>query len=291
MYHPTTISLKVSDLLVEHTNFWNLPLLRQTFAADDVNHILSIKAKPHLRDSKQWGFNPYGSYTSQSGYPLVELINELQNPSAPMPPIEKRLWSLSCALAVKANLRSRDLQVEAACAACGHRSETVCDVLFTFPEAQDVSNSLENPLPPTGFSQTFSSKLKLQTPQQPSSPNGRSLHHEVSNATLDPLGRATFNTVELHGRRSYSRLVSPILYDILSLHWAVERMVNLKQTRIIFEFSLPALHDVLAHPDYHPELYQHFETLHTLLQRLDFWCFRLAPLPANKAALEIATSY
>ncbi|CAN6971763.1 unnamed protein product [Brassica rapa subsp. trilocularis] len=68
-------------------------------------------------------------------------------------------------------------------------------------------------------------------------------------------------------------------------------MVNLKQTRIIFEFSLPALHDVLAHPDYHPELYQHFETLHTLLQRLDFWCFRLAPLPANKAALEIATSY
>ncbi|CAG7861750.1 unnamed protein product, partial [Brassica rapa] len=94
----------------------------------------------------------------------------------------------------------------------------------------------------------------------------------------------------LHSRRSYSRLVSPILYDILSLHWAVERMVNLKQTRIIFKFSLPALRDVLAHPDYHPELYQHFETLHTLLQRLDFWCLRLAPLPANKAALEIATS-
>ena len=59
-----TLSLKVSDLLVEHTNFWNLPLLRRTFAADDVDRILSIKAKPHLRDSKQWGFNPYGSYTS-----------------------------------------------------------------------------------------------------------------------------------------------------------------------------------------------------------------------------------
>ncbi|CAN7091335.1 unnamed protein product, partial [Brassica rapa subsp. narinosa] len=94
----------------------------------------------------------------------------------------------------------------------------------------------------------------------------------------------------LHSRRSYSRSVSPILSDILSLHWDVERMVNLKQTRIIFEFSSPPLRDVLAHPDYHLELYQHFETLHTLLQRLDSWCLRLAPLPALKAALEIAIS-
>ena len=71
------------------------------------------------------------------------------------PNIRHFLWrSLSGVLLVKANLRSSGLQVKAACAACGHRSETICHILFTCPEAQDVLNSLEYPLPPTRFSKT-----------------------------------------------------------------------------------------------------------------------------------------
>lgn len=63
---------------------------------------------------------------------------------------------------------------------------------------QRASRAKSKKIPKSGL-QSSKLKLKLQTPQQPSMPNGRSLHHEVSNATLDPLGRATFNTVELHG--------------------------------------------------------------------------------------------
>nr|VDD61881.1 unnamed protein product [Brassica oleracea] len=44
-------------------------------------------------------------------------------------------------------------------------------------------------------------------------------------------------TLLLHSRRAYSSVVSPLHADILRLHWAVESMRNLRQTRVIFEFS------------------------------------------------------
>lgn len=94
----------------------------------------------------------------------------------------------------------------------------------------------------------------------------------------------------LHSRRSYSLAFSHTLADLHSLHWAVESMVNLKQTRIIFEFSLPSLRDALANPSSHPESQWLFDAVHVLPQKLDSWCLRVAPSSENKAALEIATS-
>ncbi|KAF3590001.1 hypothetical protein F2Q69_00028363 [Brassica cretica] len=67
-------------------------------------------------------------------------------------------------------------------------------------------------------------------------------------------------------------------------------MVNLKQTRIIFEFSSLSLQEALANPSSHPESRWLINAVHVLLQKLDSWCLRLTPSSENKAALEIATS-
>lgn len=62
--------------------------------------------------------------------------------------MEGPLWSL----AVKERLRSRCINVDATCNACGHHSETICHVLFSCPFAQDVWHSIGYPQPPAGFS-------------------------------------------------------------------------------------------------------------------------------------------
>ena len=97
LYHPSNpinLSLKVSDLLVEHTGFGNSTMLKRTFAEDDVHRILAIQARPSHPDSLRWVFTPFGSYTSKSGYKLLEdLIYLNRSNNVFLPPLEKRLWS------------------------------------------------------------------------------------------------------------------------------------------------------------------------------------------------------
>lgn len=83
---------------------------------------------------------------------------------------------------------------------------------------------------------------------------------------------------------------SPIMADLLSLHWAVESMANLKQKKIIFEYSSLSLRDTLANPNSLPEFCGLVDAVHALLQKLESWCLRLAPSSENKAAMEIAVS-
>ncbi|KAG2303831.1 hypothetical protein Bca52824_032482 [Brassica carinata] len=218
MYHPTnpiTLSLKVSDLLVENTTFWNIPMLRQTFAHDDVDRILSIRAKPHLQDAKRWGFKPFGSYTSQS--------------AAPLPPLEKP------------NLRSRGTQVDATCASCGHSYQTepkskllIHPYIDLFPGSSGTSGKLETP--------------------------------------------SCLNALNSQLRTSGTRL------------WKTLRSGLMSMSRIIFEFSSPSLRDALANPNSHPELRWLFDAVNVLLQKIEFWCLRLAPSSENIAVMEIAVS-
>lgn len=145
--------------------------MRRTFEEHDVHRILSIQAKPYCTDKKRWGFTSFGSYTSQSGYRLLEDIRDLQGPSTTtLSPLETRLWSnlwktktspklrhflwraLSSALAVKERLHSRCINVETTCNACVHHLETICHVLFSCPLALEVWDALGLPLPPAGFS-------------------------------------------------------------------------------------------------------------------------------------------
>lgn len=389
MYHPTnpiTLSLKVNDLLIEHTNLWDVPLLRRTFVSEDVDRILCITARPHLRDSKKWCSSPSGLYTTQSGYRLAELINELQQPPpAPIPPIEKRLWSnlwkvktlpkirhflwraLSGALAVKANLRSRGIQVSETCASCGQGSETVSHVLFTCPSALDVWRALNFPIPPAGFSpnsvflnlhyltegakrpstdsslrrsfpwilwhlwkarnsllfertklspETIKNMIKddseiwflanqadgptnteavtsswLRPPVRSLKCNvGSSWSNDRSSCGASWILRNHNGETLMHSRRSFSMVTSSLSADLLSLHWAVESLANLKQTNVILEFSSPALCEALAHPNCYPLHAQIFESLNSLLPFLGPWCLRLAPSSENKVATEIAIS-
>ncbi|KAG2282999.1 hypothetical protein Bca52824_054219 [Brassica carinata] len=117
LYHPSNpinLSLKVSDLLVEHTGFWNSTMLKRTFAEDDVHRILAIQARPSHLDSLRWGFTPFGSYTSKSGYKLLEDLIDLNGSNNVfLPPLEKQ------------RLRSRNINVVATCNACGHHTETI----------------------------------------------------------------------------------------------------------------------------------------------------------------------
>ena len=94
----------------------------------------------------------------------------------------------------------------------------------------------------------------------------------------------------LHSRRAYSSVVSPLHADILSLHWAVESMRNLRQTRVIFEFSSVELRDALQSPSRYQEHHVLLENIHYLLSDIDSWCLRFASPSENTTARENVVS-
>lgn len=116
-----------------------------------------------------WGFTKSGGYSSKSGYALLEVLEDLKSPPAsPTPPLERQLWRsiwkvkttpklrhflwriLFGALAVKARLQSRGINIDATCSSCGNGREDINHVLFHCRFVQDVWSLSAVPLPPSG---------------------------------------------------------------------------------------------------------------------------------------------
>lgn len=69
-------------------------MLKRTFVEEDVHRILSIQPRTSHPNSLRRGFTSFGSYTSKSGYKLLEDLRDLNGSNhASLPPLEKRLWS------------------------------------------------------------------------------------------------------------------------------------------------------------------------------------------------------
>ena len=72
--------LNVADLLIPHTGLWDTHKLNELFIEEDAASILSIKPLIHKEDRLCWGFTREGSYSSQSGYKLIDTLKNLQAP-------------------------------------------------------------------------------------------------------------------------------------------------------------------------------------------------------------------
>lgn len=171
MYRPDSIvdlSLSVSDLLIPNSNIWDAQRIRNMFVDDDVSRILNIRPAFNLSDRLCWAFTRDGSYSSQSGYKMIESLRPGIND---LSPVEKRVWSniwkletspkirhfiwraLAGALAVSDQLRYRGIPVDRNCKQCSHGVETICHALFNCPPAANTWVAAGLPLPPRGLSQ------------------------------------------------------------------------------------------------------------------------------------------
>ena len=150
---PVDLTLLVSDLINPHLGGWDVRRVRQVIAVEDVDRVLKTKIELSKEDSLRWGFSNNGVYNSKSGYKLLQDLQEQRAPaSSRLPPIEKQLWSklwkvkappmlkhflwhsLSGALAVKQQLRSRGIRLDPVCPLCGLDTENISHMLFIAPE-------------------------------------------------------------------------------------------------------------------------------------------------------------
>lgn len=159
MYRPDTVvdlTLLVSDLLIPNTTFWDVQKVRQLIIDEDSEAILNMKPALHLEDMLVWGLTRDGTYSSQTGYKLIDSLRNSQaseHRSLSPPPIEKHLWSniwklktspkikhfvwraLSGALAVATQLRSRGIPMDKV---CGAGNKSICHTLFTCFSALEI---------------------------------------------------------------------------------------------------------------------------------------------------------
>lgn len=143
------LTLCVDELLFPNTEFWDVQKVRSLFVEDDANLILAVKMIQHNQDLWRWGFTKDGVYSTRSGYRLLESLRCSEAPmSNKLPPIKRNLlnniwklptspqiihfiWrTLSVAVAVSDQLRSRSIQVDPKCKLCGDHRETICHMLF-----------------------------------------------------------------------------------------------------------------------------------------------------------------
>ncbi|KAG2307175.1 hypothetical protein Bca52824_026923 [Brassica carinata] len=122
-------------------------------------------------DSVCWGFTKDGTYSTQSGYKLLDALIDFDHPQATiLSPIERQLWknlwkikapqkikhfmwrALSGALAVKERLTTRGIQVDTTCLGCGRDIESICHVLFSCDKAKEAWDLANVPIPQSGFS-------------------------------------------------------------------------------------------------------------------------------------------
>lgn len=89
------LTLKVCDLIHARYGTWDAERIRHLFVEEDANHILGMKTNLQHPDAVVWGFSRSGTYDSQSGYKLLNLLHTIENPMIvpTLPPIEKKLWS------------------------------------------------------------------------------------------------------------------------------------------------------------------------------------------------------
>ena len=64
------LTMTVNELLDQHSNSWNVNLVRQLFSDEDIDLVLNTKILPSRTDSIVWGLSKSGSYDTKSGYLL-----------------------------------------------------------------------------------------------------------------------------------------------------------------------------------------------------------------------------
>lgn len=77
---------------------------------------------------------------------------------------------------------------------------------------------------------------------------------------------------------------------MLSLHWAVECMVNMRQTNVLLETSSTVIRETLLEPHCFPKSRSLLDRIKLLLPKLGSWSISHAIEPKNRVAQAIAGS-
>lgn len=86
------LTLTINDLIDERSNSWNIGLISQIIAEEDIDLVLNTNFTLSRPDSVVWGFARNGRYDSKSGYKLLESLTEIRAGVANvLPPLEKQL--------------------------------------------------------------------------------------------------------------------------------------------------------------------------------------------------------
>lgn len=93
------IELKVSSLIDQQTQCWNMAILRDLFYSQDVELILKMKIATRCKDFKVWKFNINRAYSVKSGYWLASRLSnsEILRQAEALPsfnPLKALVWDL-----------------------------------------------------------------------------------------------------------------------------------------------------------------------------------------------------
>ncbi|CAA7041304.1 unnamed protein product [Microthlaspi erraticum] len=174
------IELRVSDLIDETRQNWNMTILRELFNRDDIELICRQRPYTSREDSFVWTGTKNGVYTVKTGYDLMSKIKhkDLYTQAEAQPsmyPIYEKCWKVkstpkikvfmwkacSGSLAVMERLRTRGIRGDLGCLLCQHELESINHILFECPQARLVWALSNVPSPENGFCSSLFENLNL----------------------------------------------------------------------------------------------------------------------------------
>ncbi|CAA7023575.1 unnamed protein product [Microthlaspi erraticum] len=127
------IELRVSDLIDETRQNWNMTILRELFCRDDIELICRQRPYTSREDSFVWTGTKNGVYTVKTGYDLMMMER----------------------------LRTRGIRGDLGCLLCQHELESINHILFECPQARLVWALSNVPSPENGFCSSLFENLNL----------------------------------------------------------------------------------------------------------------------------------
>jgi hypothetical protein len=145
----------VSELIGQHTKWWNFSLIQELFTEEEVEKICGLAISLDSQaDQLIWKENKNGSFSVRSAYFLAKLLADRGRGSVsqPMnsmwrtvwkvrgPPVVKLFLWKACRdiLAAKENLFRRKIVPDPLCLICGLETETMGHILWSCGSAKDV---------------------------------------------------------------------------------------------------------------------------------------------------------
>ncbi|XP_058752756.1 uncharacterized protein LOC131625935 [Vicia villosa] len=140
--------VRVSNFIDSELGMWRTDLMRQTFEADEAEHILGIPlSRRNVVDKQVWHHEKSGAYFVKTAYHVCIRDKEAKEPGPSNPPsqelwkkvwnapihtrIKHFLWRLACnILPTKTNLQKKGIALEETCGLC-HQGNESTNHLFT----------------------------------------------------------------------------------------------------------------------------------------------------------------
>ena len=152
-----TKDAKVNELMDVHTNWWNIPLVKEAFNEEKASMICNLGVNPQQgRDRLAWEHTKNEVYTVKSAYHLTMERFGIVKASCSMVHQKQELWkqiwgikgsrvvkffvwkACNVILSTRERLYWKKITSDPLCIMCGIEPETIGRILWNCPSAQDV---------------------------------------------------------------------------------------------------------------------------------------------------------